>query len=120
MKLTYPPQEIDVEKRNDGTLILSSPIKLEQPEINIHSKFKKTCDEFPNNIWLAEKVDNSWRKINYKTAYEYINSISQYLVNIKLNQNKGIMILSGNSLDHGLLNVAGLCCGVPVSPISVA
>ena len=50
MKLTYPPQEIDVEKRNDGTLILSSPIKLEQPEINIHSKFKKTCDEFPNNI----------------------------------------------------------------------
>ena len=120
MKLTYPPQEIDVEKRNDGTLILSSPIKLEQPEINIHSKFKKTCDEFPNNIWLAEKLDNSWREINYKTAYEYINSISQYLVNIKLNQNKGIMILSGNSLDHGLLNVAGLCCGVPVSPISVA
>ena len=101
MKLTYPPQEIDVEKRNDGTLILSSPIKLEQPEINIHSKFKKTCDEFPNNIWLAEKLDNSWREINYKTAYEYINSISQYLVNIKLNQNKGIMILSGNSLDHG-------------------
>ena len=44
MKLTYPPQEIDVEKRNDGTLILSSPIKLGQPEINIHSKFKKTCD----------------------------------------------------------------------------
>ena len=38
MKLTYPPQEIDVEKRNDGTLILSSPKKLEQPEINIHSK----------------------------------------------------------------------------------
>ena len=72
MKLTYPPQEIDVEKRNDGTLILSSPIKLEQPEINIHSKFKKTCDEFPNNIWLAEKLDNSWREINYKTAYEYM------------------------------------------------
>ncbi len=30
------------------------------------------------------------------------------------------MILSGNSVDHGLLNVAGLCSGIPVAPISVA
>ena len=30
------------------------------------------------------------------------------------------MILSGNSINHGLLNLAGLCLGVPVAPISVA
>jgi feruloyl-CoA synthase len=120
MKLTYPPQEIKVEKRKDGTLILSSPLKLEEAEVNIYSRFKKTCDEFPNNIWLAEREDNKWRKLTYGAAYNYINSISQYLVNINLNQNRGIMILSGNSVDHGLLNVAGLCSGIPVAPISVA
>ena len=37
MELTYPPQEINVEKRDDGTLILRSPIKLETPERNIWS-----------------------------------------------------------------------------------
>ena len=120
MKLKYPPQEINVEERKDGTLILSSPLKLEESEINIHSRFKKTCDEFPHNVWLAEREDNIWKELTYETAYNYINSISQYLVNINLNQNKGIMILSGNSVDHGLLNVAGLCSGIPVSPISVA
>jgi len=120
MKLTYPPQKINVEKRKDGTLILSSPLKLEEAEVNIYSRFKKTCDEFPNNIWLAEREDNKWRKLTYGAAYNYINSISQYLVNINLNQNRGIMILSGNSVDHGLLNVAGLCSGIPVAPISVA
>ena len=120
MKLIYPPQEINVEERKDGTLILSSPLKLEEAEVNIHSRFKKTCDEFPHNIWLAERVDSSWKELNYETAYNYINSISQYLVNSNLNQNRGIMILSGNSVDHGLLNVAGLCSGIPVSPISVA
>jgi len=35
MKLTYPPQKINVEKRKDGTLILSSPLKLEEAEVNI-------------------------------------------------------------------------------------
>ena len=120
MKLIYPPQEINVEERKDGTLILSSPLKLEEAEVNIHSRFKKTCDEFPHNIWLAERVDSSWKELNYETAHNYINSISQYLVNSNLNQNRGIMILSGNSVDHGLLNVAGLCSGIPVSPISVA
>ncbi len=57
MKLKYPPQEINVEERKDGTLILSSPLKLEESEINIHSRFKKTCDEFPHNVWLAERED---------------------------------------------------------------
>ena len=48
MKLSYPPQEINVEKRKDGTLILSSPLELETVEVNIHSKFKKTCHEYPS------------------------------------------------------------------------
>ena len=120
MKLTYPPKKINVEKRRDGTLILSSPLKLEKAEKNIHSRFKKICEKFPNNIWLAERTDKVWRELTYKTAYNYINSISQFLVNNNLNQNRGIMILSGNSVDHGLLNVAGLCSGVPVCPISVS
>src|SRR6056300_2072520 len=120
MKLSYPPQEINVAKRKDGTLILSSPLELETVEVNIHSKFKKTCHEYPKNIWLAEKNGITWREVNYETAYKYINSISQYLINMNLHQNRGIMILSGNSIDHGLLNVAGLCSGIPVSPISVA
>jgi len=120
MKLTYPPQEINVEERKDGTLILSSPLELEEVEVNVHSRFKKTCEKFPKNIWLAEKKEELWRELTYENAYDNINSIAQYLVNINLNQNKGIMILSGNSIDHGLLTVAGLCSGIPVSPISVA
>ena len=54
MELTYPPQEINVEKRDDGTLILSSPIKLETPERNIWSKFKQTCNLYPDTIWLGK------------------------------------------------------------------
>jgi feruloyl-CoA synthase len=120
MKLTFPPQEIDVETRDDGTLILRSPLKLEKSEVNVGNKFRKTCEQFPENIWLAERDDGGWRKLSYKNALQSINSISQYLIDKGLNQNKAIMILSGNSINHALLNVAGLCSGVPVAPISIA
>ena len=120
MSLSFPPQELDVEKRKDGTLILRSPIKLEEFEINIGNKFKKTCEQVPENIWLAERDNEAWTKLSYKKALKNINSISQYIIDNGLNQKKPIMILSGNSINHGLLNVAGLFCGVPVAPISVA
>ena len=120
MKLSFPPQELDVEKREDGTLILRSPIKLEEYEINVGNKFKKTCEQVPENIWLAERDNGEWIKLSYKKALKNINSISQYIIDNGLNQKKPIMILSGNSINHGLLNVAGLFCGVPVAPISIA
>ena len=120
MKLSFPPQEVDVEKREDGTLILRSPIKLEEYEVNVGNKFKKTCEQVPENIWLAERDNGEWTKLSYKKALKNINSISQYIIDNGLNQKKPIMILSGNSINHGLLNVAGLFCGVPVAPISVA
>ena len=120
MKLSFPPQELDVEKREDGTLILRSPIKLEEYEVNVGNKFKKTCEQVPENIWLAERDNGEWIKLSYKKALKNINSISQYIIDNGLNQKKPIMILSGNSINHGLLNVAGLFCGVPVAPISIA
>jgi len=120
MKLSFPPQELDVEKREDGTLILRSPIKLEEYEVNVGNKFKKTCEQVPENIWLAERDNGEWIKLSYKKALKNINSISQYIIDNGLNQKKPIMILSGNSINHGLLNVAGLFCGVQVAPISIA
>ena len=120
MTLTYPPQEINIEKRADGTIILSSPIQLATPEKNIWNKFKQTCEEYPDTVWLGEREGLNWRTVTYSVANKLVNSISQYLLNINLSQDKGLMILSGNSINHGLISIAGLCSGIPVAPISVA
>ena len=52
MSLTFPPQEIDVEKRENGTLILRSPLQLEECELNVWSKFNKICEE--NKIYWTK------------------------------------------------------------------
>ena len=120
MDLHYPPQEIDTEEREDGTIILRSPLKLGECEKSVGEKFRKTCKAYHNNIWLAERVGEDWRTINYGEALAAIDSLAQSMVNMKLNQSRGVMILSENSINHGLVNVAALSAGIPLSPISVA
>ena len=120
MELNYPPQEINVEKRDDGSFILRSPLKLEECEKSVGIKFRKTCEEYKNSIWLAERNGEEWRTIKYGESLSIVDRIAQSMVDSDLNQDKGVMILSGNSINHGLINLAAMSAGIPLSPISVA
>ena len=93
MDLHYPPQEIDTEEREDGTIILRSPLKLGECEKSVGEKFRKTCKAYHNNIWLAERVGEDWRTITYGEALAAVDSLAQSMVDMELNQSQGIMIL---------------------------
>ena len=41
LDLHYPPQEIDTEKREDGTIILRSPLKLGECEKSVVKNLEK-------------------------------------------------------------------------------
>ena len=118
--LTYPDYKIITTKRDDGSIIIKSSLKIENINKNYGSQFISICNKFPDNIWLAEKHGGDWNKLNYKDALQNILSIGQALLDLGLNQNKGVMILSGNSIKHAVLTVAAMSVGIPVSPISVA
>ncbi len=118
--LTYPNYKIIADNRKDGSVILKSDFELGDIEKNYGSKFLKVAENNPDNIWLAERKDEIWEKISYGEALRYIKSIARTLLDLGLNQEKGVMILSGNSIKHALLSVASICAGIPVSPISVA
>ncbi len=118
--LTYPKYNIKIKKKPNGTMILKSDLKLEKVAKNYGSKFIEISNKFPNNIWLAEKLQNKWNKITYGEALKKIQSISQSFLDLGLNQEKGIMILSANSIKNALVSVAAICSGIPVSPISVS
>ena len=120
MELTYPPQEIDVETKEDGTIILRSPLELGECEKSVGQKFRKTCKEHKDSIWLAERVGEDWKTIKYGEALPFVDSLAQSMVDMGLSQTRGVMILSGNSVNHGLINIAALSAGIPLSPISVA
>ena len=113
-----------IEISNPPVNAISAAVRIELLQVieilALDNSLKAIVITAPENIWLAERDNGEWTKLSYKKALKNINSISQYIIDNGLNQKKPIMILSGNSINHGLLNVAGLFCGVPVAPISVA
>ena len=49
-----------------------------------------------------------------------VDALAQGLIERGLSAERPVMILSGNSIDHALLTLAGHTAGIPVAPISVA
>ena len=62
----------------------------------------------------------SWRKLTYAEARQIVDALAQGLLARGLSAERPVMILSGNSIDHALLTLAGHTAGIPVAPISVA
>ena len=118
--INYAPADIEQIKAADGTILLRSKTALEPFEENLVKVFRAAVETAPSRTFLAERDASGWRKITYEQARRQIDAIAASLIERGLSTERPIMILSGNSIEHALLMLAGLSAGVPVAPISVA
>ncbi len=83
--------------------------------------FRDATERNPDGLFLAERdASAAWREVTYEEARRTVDSLAQGLIERGLNAGRPVMILSGNSVDHALLTLAGHTAGIPVAPISVA
>ena len=68
----------------------------------------------------STRAGEGWRKVTYAQARASVDRLAQALIERNLSPERPVLILSGNSVDHALLMLAGFTAGVPVAPISVA
>jgi feruloyl-CoA synthase len=62
----------------------------------------------------------AWRTVTFAETRERARAIAQALLDRGLNADRPIVILSGNSIDHGLLALGALYAGVYYAPIAPA
>ncbi len=75
----------------------------------------------PDSVLLADRVDGGpWRSLTYAQVREKARSIAQYIIDCGLSAERPIAILSGNSIEHGLIALGAMMAGVPYAPISPA
>ncbi len=101
-------------------MILRSPHPLDPYEHHLGEMLRRWAAERPESTFLAERVDGSWRQLSYAEALRATESVAQSLIDRGLNQQRPLLILSGNSIDHALMMLGGMLAGVPVAPISPA
>ena len=118
--IAYAPPVIEQIISADGTIVLRSKTALTPYETNLAKVFRTAVEAAPARVFLAERNAGGWRKISYEEARRRVDAIAACLIERGLSAERPLMILSGNTIEHALLMLAGLNAGVPVAPISVA
>jgi feruloyl-CoA synthase len=75
----------------------------------------------PDRAFLAERDANGgWRTLTYKDALDKTMRIGSWLLAHGASAETPLLILSGNSIEHGLLSLGGMAVGAPTCPVSTA
>jgi len=119
-RLRFAPAEVDVDRRSDGSMLLRSPQPLQPFERCVGEWLVKWARQAPERTFLAERQGDGWRRVSYAQALDAARRIGQGLLERGLGPDRPLMILSDNSVDHGLLALGAMHAGVPVAPVSPA
>ncbi|MGJ8615413.1 MAG: feruloyl-CoA synthase [Sulfitobacter sp.] len=117
--LNLKPHDVLREDRADGTVLLRSRYPLEPVVARcsgdwLHHWAEKT----PDQVFLAERSGDGWREVTYQETLTQVQAIAGHLLSRDLGPWRPIMILSGNSVDHGLLTLAAQYVGIPTVPVA--
>jgi feruloyl-CoA synthase len=105
----------------DGSLHMLSPEKLGPYPVRLTDALDEWAARVPDRIYLAQRdTTGGWRTVTYGDARERVRHIAQGLLNRGLSQQRPILILSGNGIDHALLALAAMYVGVIYAPIAPA
>jgi feruloyl-CoA synthase len=75
----------------------------------------------PNRIFIGRKnAAGTWDTLTYAETFIKVKSIAQALLNKKISSSQPVVILSENSIEHGLMALAALHIGIPYSAIAPA
>lgn len=117
--IRFAPKAVQVERRDDGSILLESPIELTGCADNIVDYLEQWAAAVPNRTFLAQRAAaGRWETLSYAEAWRRVQGVAQALLDRGLTQQTPIAILSGASLEHAVLTFAGMLVGVPVSPVS--
>jgi feruloyl-CoA synthase len=111
----------DFDRRPDGTIYVHSRQPLGTYPDKLTERLEYWAAAAPHRTFLARRgADGEWQRLTYAETLLRVRNIAQALLNRGLSCERPIAILSGNSLEHGLLALAAMYAGVLYAPLAPA
>jgi feruloyl-CoA synthase len=113
------PRDVRFERRADGALLLRSAYELGAYPAKITEKLEYWAAHGPDRVFLAQRDPaGGWRTLTYAQALENARAVGAALLQRKLSAERPLVVLSGNDLEHALLELGALYVGIPYAPLS--
>jgi feruloyl-CoA synthase len=112
---------VSVEETGDGSLILGNKIPLASYPNNLVTWLRQNAAVFPDKPFLQQRNPaGEWEGMTYTQTLTAVNRISNGLLALDIDATAPIAILSENSINMALIQLAAMQIGQPVAPISFA
>ncbi|MGE5640299.1 MAG: feruloyl-CoA synthase [Clostridia bacterium] len=115
--------EVEVEKRRDGAIHLRSPHALPPYPEKITEKLDYWASAAPDRVLFAQReagIGTRWQTFTYAEVREGARRIASAFLKRNLSQDRPIVVLSGNDIEHALIELGAMYAGIPYAPISPA
>jgi len=114
------PSDAIVRHGMNGSVYMQASTPLGPYQTRMTDSLEYWATQAPDRTFLAQRGGHGWRELTYADALSRVRRIAQALLDRKLSHDRPIVILSGNSIEHGLLALAAMYVGVPYAPIAPA
>lgn len=113
--------DVVVNEADDGSLILQNKVPLAAYPANLGAWLRQSAEKFPQKKFLLQRdAAGQWSGLTYAETLARVNRLSNGLVALDLDGSQPIAILSENSINMALIQLAGMQVGLSVVPISYA
>lgn len=114
----YQPHDVIREDRADGTMILRARAELGEIAERTTDWLERWAVVTPDTVFLAERSGTGWREVSYREARDTARAIAVGLLDIGVGPDRPVMVITGNSVAHGLLALACQYAGAPIVPVA--
>lgn len=122
--MTYQPPPrvpaIDIDRRDDGSLILRCPHPPRPLPTSMVHMFMERAEQFGERTLIAELVDGAWQHLTYSDAIDGCRRVAQWLLDHGASAERPLVILSPNSRMHFQMGWGAQMARVPYCPVSVS
>ena len=113
--------EIVIERQDDGAIIVRSAAPMGERARSVPHLLDERAAAFPERIWIKQRLPGfgPWRAITYGEGARCSADAASALKRMGVGPDAPLMILSGNSIEHAVMQLAAMKVRAPAAPISV-
>ncbi|CAM2169777.1 feruloyl-CoA synthase [Paraburkholderia sacchari] len=119
--IPFLERSLEVVEQTDGTILMRSKVPLGPLADHLPAKLRQHAIERPDRPWLKQRCPRTgeWRALDYREAGRQVDAATQWLLSQDI-EGRSVMVLSGNTLEHAVVELAAMQARLPYVPVTPA